>query len=486
METLAKANAKIKQYLDKCAMSIANLDQVDTPFKQNINYETLSQSLQRSIQQANTGLIEEIVVTWAHTLIEMEGEALISGHNDQRSIHSYIDQWLAGVPSHFRAQLHANIVTKLQDSGVDQRYLLETPESGAFSSQHPSTVNPLRAHGTQLLAPISEAVDALHPAHDLTRAFADFLAQAVIKKAAGNLTIIPTQWRDLLNHLSQYDELPSFVAKHKLSIDPQSGALNKKIELTVDVMVEALVNAIRLERPNIDLPANYDVGLRRALENIGFPDAPDFLLGGLRKFLRKENLFSLNLEAPSIGTANSKGNVMQDFANLMAEFVMRSESVIAKLNGGGDINTPLVQVLLNETYKLLIDLRTLKGLRALKSLGKVEAGQGLQEAIDAPVPLPEQASPTPAVAVEELGPDHLVAAEAAPLAIDEIDTFVSTVDWKLLGVALDNFIARNALIPIVDPMSGSTLLNQELRLDPDMFKQALLERLATIEIQGQE
>ena len=460
METLAKANAKIKQYLDNCAMSIANLDQADTPFKQNINYETLNQSLQRSIQQANTALIEEIVATWAHTLIEMKGEALISGHNNQRSIHSYIDQWLVGVPSHLRAQLHANIVTKLQDSGVDQRYLLETPERVAFSPKHPSTVNQLRAHGTQLLAPIAEAVDGLHPVPDLTRAFADFLAQAVIKKTAGNLTIIPTQWRDLLNHLSQYDELPFFVAKHRLSIDPQSGALNKKIALTVDVMVKALVDAIHLERPNIELPANYNGVLRRALENLGFPDAPDFLLGGLRKFLRQENLFSLNLEGPSIGTANGNGNLMQDFANVMAEFVMRSESVIAKLNGGGDINTSLVQVLLTETYNALQSLSP----RETETLFSGDAGRSLQEAIHAPSALSTGSSDGD-ISVEYI---------ARPLA-----------EWQRL--ALDNFIARHALIPVADPRSSSAkLLNQALRLDPDMFKQALLERLATIEIQGQD
>ena len=460
METLAKANAKIKQYLDNCAMSIANLDQVDTPFKQNINYETLNQSLQRSIQQANTALIEEIVATWAHTLIEMRGEELISGHNDQRSIHSYIDQWLVGVPSHVRAQLHANIVTKLQDSGVDQRYLLETPKRVAFSPKHPSTVNQLRAHGTQLLTPIAEEVDGFYPVPDLTRAFADFLAQAVIKKTAGNLTIIPTQWRDLLNHLSQYDELPFFVAQHRLSIDPQSGALNKKIALTVDVMVEALVDAIHLERPNIELPANYNRVLRRALENIGFPDAPDFLLGGLRKFLRQENLFSLNLEGPSIGTANSNGNLMQDFANIMAEFVMRSERVIAKLNGGGDINTSLVQVLLTETYNALQSLSP----RETETLFSGDAAQSLQEAIHAPSALSTGSSD------EDISVEHT----ARPLA-----------EWQRL--ALDNFIARHALIPVADPRSSSSkLLNQALRLDPDMFKQALLERLATIEIQGQD
>ena len=457
METLAKANAKIKQYLDNCAMSIANLDQVDTPFKQNINYETLNQSLQRSIQQANTALIEEIVATWAHTLIEMRGEELISGHNDQRSIHSYIDQWLVGVPSHVRAQLHANIVTKLQDSGVDQRYLLETPKRVAFSPKHPSTVNQLRAHGTQLLTPIAEEVDGFYPVPDLTRAFADFLAQAVIKKTAGNLTIIPTQWRDLLNHLSQYDELPFFVAQHRLSIDPQSGALNKKIALTVDVMVEALVDAIHLERPNIELPANYNGVLRRALENLGFPDAPDFLLGGLRKFLRQENLFSLNLEGPSIGTANSNGNLMQDFANVMAEFVMRSERVIAKLNGGGDINTSLVQVLLTETYNALQSLSP----RETETLFSGDAGQSLQN--------------TPsALSTGSSDGDISVEHTARPLA-----------EWQRLE--LDNFIARHALIPVADPRSSSSkLLNQALRLDPDMFKQALLERLATIEIQGQD
>ncbi|MCX8519742.1 MAG: hypothetical protein ORN21_06380, partial [Methylophilaceae bacterium] len=243
---------KLEENVVKCVERFSadidsNHQTTQSPVWDNFDDGLMDGSYERALQEAKTSLVERVVSAWANTLVRSQGDQQISWHASAQSLHENIDKWLlaivtkqgkqAFVPGAFTTKysadtvasyvtsqgkgaiaqtwspLHERVVHRLQNMGVDPRYLYSIidptphrdttlttiPFRPATSFENPATQalshsgsSQLRVASTSLtrpapfnIEPAGRQVQRLHGASNpnLTTEFNQFIAQLVSETA---------------------------------------------------------------------------------------------------------------------------------------------------------------------------------------------------------------------------------------------------------------------------------------------------------------
>ena len=160
---IEKLDQWLADYVERFRLDVEKHNTPQAPVRQNFDIDLMDASITRAMQEAKTTLVESLVSAWINSLIQSQGEQLGDWHTGAKYIHEHIDKWLAAITTQLGKQeltpgaladgfeasesikgkwpmrqtwspLHDRVVKRLQDMGVDTRYL--------YSKEYP------RPHGT--------------------------------------------------------------------------------------------------------------------------------------------------------------------------------------------------------------------------------------------------------------------------------------------------------------------------------------------------
>ena len=207
---------RLEENVLKCAVRFSadidsNHETTQSPVWDNFDDGLMDVSYERALQEAKTILVERVVSAWANTLVRSQGEPQMGWHASAQSLHENIDKWLlaivtkqgkqAFVPGAFTTKysaetvasyvtsqgkgaiaqtwspLHERVVHRLQNMGVDPRYLYSIidptprdttlttiPFRSATSFGNP-TARPLSDSGPSRLRVASTSITRLAPSN---------------------------------------------------------------------------------------------------------------------------------------------------------------------------------------------------------------------------------------------------------------------------------------------------------------------------------
>ena len=160
---IEKLDQWLADYVERFRLDVEKHNTPQAPVRQNFDIDLMDASITRAMQEAKTTLVESLVSAWINSLIQSQGEQLGDWHTGAKYIHEHIDKWLAAITTQLGKQelapgaladgfeasesikgkwpmrqtwspLHDRVVKRLQEMGVDTRYL--------YSKEYP------RPHGT--------------------------------------------------------------------------------------------------------------------------------------------------------------------------------------------------------------------------------------------------------------------------------------------------------------------------------------------------
>ena len=210
---IEKLDQWLADYVERFRLDVEKHNTPQAPVRQNFDIDLMDASITRAMQEAKTTLVESLVSAWINSLIQSQGEQLGDWHTGAKYIHEHIDKWLAAITTQLGKQeltpsaladgfeasesikgkwpmrqtwspLHDRVVKRLQDMGVDTRYL--------YSKEYPRphrTTSPtasLRPTGAGASTALPLGLD-LSSRHDL---FSLALTKSLssISSGAGSLT----------------------------------------------------------------------------------------------------------------------------------------------------------------------------------------------------------------------------------------------------------------------------------------------------------
>ncbi|MCX8518830.1 MAG: hypothetical protein ORN21_01680, partial [Methylophilaceae bacterium] len=450
---IKKLEHRLEEHVEQFGLDIKKHSTPQTPVLKNLDIELMDASITRAMQEAKTTLVERVVSAWINSLIQSQGEQLGDWHARAKYLHEHIDKWLAAITTELGKQeltpgaladsfeapvgskgqwpmrqtwspLHDRVVKRLQDMGVDTRYLYSKEYPSPHGTTFPTTSTSLRSTGAGASSalPLDLGLSSRHylftlaltkslssissGAGSLTPQFMGFVAQIITDIAlpknstattVRNLTMprlleIVAMTLDAIKGVNMHSDSElafSFEMRNALKVFAQDhhlivkkGALNKSLQLSNDEFAMVLLDHIRGAAASQGLDADLpdlrldDLELAMIKQGLLEEDSQQYLVQRLIDIVKSPNLEVQEVSRMAGPHAAENLDLTPEFTQFVAKLVVE---MVLPINSTRSTLRGLTMDRLLEKTALILD--ALKG-SALSLDNELEFNLGVRNALE--------------------------------------------------------------------------------------------------------